>query len=1151
MIGLVKENASNISNNIVTDSVYANENSKLYGINSQSRKKERPRVPKKSKSVGDSAFRVFANNFMSLFGYGDAVVQPVGEAVIPEIPESQRRGVDRQGLGDEMGVEHSRNETVAIGTDVEDDDPTPGGGETRLAVDPTSSSVASMNFDGQLGHSGKSAAAPRFVSEKKSYSQLQIIAHVSGRPVHAKYSYGKNKFKMAHMGAERQDSKHPSGSEQEAGPGAGAGSVSNPPNVGSVFVPSPVMQFRQVPVQMVPQKHPIVYNTPLITQRIIPQTKKIIYQPVYAHGQVEMGSNGSAGPMGHGLVHRNVYPQETFIGAGLMFAGKELPGVLYPAGGVLSAMPNNAGSYVGSNQMVGLGTPLAGYRSMSHVPSNVFIKMDSNQSSVGTELLDVSRETRLQSSNEVAVSGSAGHIRSGTGGSVASTGSVGQSASSFGHGGAPTMREGLVSDCQSSQGPSKRVVRTGNGSLHTLSLTTTSSSDTGSVAASNGSVNTKMALDSSSSKDVAKSSGREETDVLEKGTKREEHDDVQKGFIPQASPVVNYRSTLDYLVTPMVRYRDIASNLKIRTVPPQLSSNDACKYATAAEAPGNGSVPGAGAGSSSNGSNSPRNTNVMGSNEYKETVYTPVAPFPSISNYPAVAPGLGEMVSSNVQPGGGPTVVPGVGSAEHSVLRHTPPAFGGAQGSSSSVNGVVFPGGGSQSGRVLDGGLKSQVYRVPVGVPQNLGYRLVRTAVKSQVGVCRGVVVGSSVHKENVTREENLGGVRNSNARRGYVNKMYKYLADSSQFPPLPKEIYVDDIEFLTRPISSDPVAYKDGKRFSVGARSGETNVSLVKGLSPGKGREWDSINRGTFCTVYKVSHGECVAAVKCPQKRIHDSDPLMSRYRCYTEWKLLYRCNRHPNILNLIGGIRINEYEIWLVTEYIKTGDLFKLIHGNGSRSKAFRESVEYRYKVMYQLADSIRFLHSLSPKIVHKDLKSNNILIDENYNIRICDFGDAEELHYNVITCCTAVTWQYAPPEIVGCSDPARPNSNANEKVDVWSMGCIFLEILCKRTPLQHILDKVDESCKHSTLYNLIHSNKIEGELKIPPLPDSLYNLITMCLRPNPELRASSREVFDYLVNNEKKILMQLGYINQYKLSGHSNLSNPSVLSQLRAAI
>lgn len=1154
MIGLVKENTSNISNNIISDDIYANENSKSHSINLQFQNNEHKRTSKNNKAVRDSAFRAIANNFMSLFGYGDTV-QSVNETNFSEVPVNQKPNIGRQNVSDIMGVHQIRGgETVAVGTDVEDENPNSGESQIVNSKLEASNSVALLSSGNKSNPSSKTTsksnggAASKLAYEKNGdNSQLQIIAHVSGRPVHAKYSYGKNKFKVAHKIVEQADTMH-SGSEKEVA------QIPNVPNHNSIIVPSPIIQFRQIPVQMVGKQHQIVYNTPLITKRVIPQTNKIVYQPIYTHNQVEMGSNGLAGSVGHGLVHKNLYSQEAIVGTNNLILGKELPG-LYPVGvGTINALPNT-NSYLGNsinNQILGFGTPLVGYRSMSHVPSNGFSNIDSNQSS-GAELLDVNQETRLQSSNEAAAS-SMSHPRNGTVGSVGSAGSVCQPISSFGLG-IPIQvktleednikrKENVSSSKQTAQA-SKQVLRANNGNFQTLSLTTTTSSDTGSVTMSNHIVNAKAIQErpSNTNLDTTKTTVKENSNAQEKIKSENEHD-LHKGFIPQASPVINYRSTLDYLVTPMVRYRDIASNLKVKTVPPQLSSNDACKYVTT-EITGNNGIM-----SSSNGSNSPRNMNVMGSNEYKETVYTPVAPL-LIPNYPVVPSGVGspgviEManpkINSNIN------IIPGtVGYAGNSLSKQSQAS--NTQGSNP-INGLVP--GSSRGGRIFDGGLNSHIYRrAPVGVPQNLGYRLVRT-VKNYVGPSKAPIGGNSIHKENYTREENLN-YRNQNTRKGYVNKMYQYLADSSQFPPLPKEMYVGDIEFLTRPISSEPSAIKV-KRFPTNSQDGETNVSQVKGSTPGKGREWDSINRGTFCTVYKVRHNECVAAVKCPQKRIHDSDPLMSRYRCYTEWKLLYRCNRHPNILNLIGGIRINEYEIWLVTEYIRTGDLFKLIHGNGSRSKAFRESVEYRYKVMYQLADSIRFLHSLSPKIVHKDLKSNNILIDENYNIRICDFGDAEELHYNTITCCTAVTWQYAPPEIVGCTDPARPNSNANEKVDVWSMGCIFLEILCKRTPLQHILDKVDESGKHSTLYNLIHSNKIEGELKIPPLPDSLYNLITMCLRPNPDLRASSKEVFDYLVNNEKKILKQLSYINQYKLSsGHSIVNNQKndikALSQLRA--
>ncbi|KAF7457587.1 putative protein kinase [Cryptosporidium felis] len=1097
---MVKENASKTSD--VGTEIYINENSKSHSINTQLNKNECKAIPKNSKSEGgESAFKTLANNFMSLFGYKDPV------RVIDETLYLERSGRRRANFSK---IEHSGYETVAVGTDIEDEGtlcrvgqimgvPATTVSSSKIGTDDNGDPSKVSDRNKELGKlKDDSGDSLKMVSDAKcGNSHLPIIAHISGKPVHAKYSHGKSKIKVVHKNNELLELKLKP-SERE-------GRIVSGLNFNSVVVPSPIIQFRKVPVQATNKQHQVVYNTPLITQRIVPHPSKVVYQPVYHHAQVDPGSNGVVGTAVGGMNDRTFHASDHPVENNYVLSGK-----------VPNIFSNGIGSMnVQNTKLVGFGTPLPGYRSMSHVPNNHMNIMNYYQNEPGVEIVEAGQKTRLQSSNEVALSSNE-HPRNGTGGSVTSVGSSGQMISSFKLG-IPIKIKGQddegrgripLNTSKRTVQDSKQVInRTGNGNFQTLSLTTTASSDTGSATISNNPPNPKSNPEENSGLEPKSVKGSDE-----KGNNQS----LSRGFISQASPVVNYRSTLDYLVTPMVRYRDVASNLKVKTIPPQLSSNEVCVNL---EARRNSSL------GQEIGSDSPRNVN-MPSNDYKETVYIPVAPLPQSQP----RQGVSEAVSTSGQYNCVPTIA-GHNGGEVQGLK---PSVFSLQGSNP-VNVVAYP----VTMGVAEKGLgRPALYKgIPVGVGagggvlQNSGYRLVRTSMRANVGVSRAVAGGASVYKENYVREENLN--RNQSIQRAYVSKMYQYLADSSQFPPLPNEISLDEIEFLVRP-RTIIASSGECKPLVSSTQNYETNVGLVKGHNPGKEMEWDSINRGTFCTVYKAKHGDGVAAVKCPQKKIHDSDPLMSRYRCYTEWKILHRCSRHPNILRLFGGIRINEYEIWLVTEYIRTGDLFKLIHGSGTRSRTFRDSVEHRYKVMYQLADSIRFLHSLSPKVVHKDLKSNNILVDEDYNIRICDFGDAEELRYNVITCCTAVTWQYAPPEIVGCSDPARPNSNANEKVDVWSMGCIFLEILTKKTPLQHILDNLEESSKHSTLYNLINSNKIEAELKIPPLPESLYNLITMCLKPNPVLRASSSEVFDYLLYNKKKILSQLSFVTQFKLNG-----------------
>merc|ERR1712151_645695 len=89
-------------------------------------------------------------------------------------------------------------------------------------------------------------------------------------------------------------------------------------------------------------------------------------------------------------------------------------------------------------------------------------------------------------------------------------------------------------------------------------------------------------------------------------------------------------------------------------------------------------------------------------------------------------------------------------------------------------------------------------------------------------------------------------------------------------------------------------------------------------------------------------------------------------------------------------------------------------------------------------QLADGVMYLHLQTPIVVHRDLKSLNVVLDLSLNVKICDFGLTESMDRTHITKKNnGGSPRYMAPELFDSK------SKITEKVDIWSMGCIFTEI------------------------------------------------------------------------------------------------------------
>jgi serine/threonine protein kinase len=94
----------------------------------------------------------------------------------------------------------------------------------------------------------------------------------------------------------------------------------------------------------------------------------------------------------------------------------------------------------------------------------------------------------------------------------------------------------------------------------------------------------------------------------------------------------------------------------------------------------------------------------------------------------------------------------------------------------------------------------------------------------------------------------------------------------------------------------------------------------------------------------------------------------------------------RHPNIAILMGVIP-KIPDIYIVFEYVSQGSLFDLLH---MKRKQVDLSIKQRLKIARDTATVFEYMHHLG--IVHRDIKSHNVLIDDTYNVKVCDFGLAK---------------------------------------------------------------------------------------------------------------------------------------------------------------
>ncbi|KAF5949541.1 hypothetical protein HYC85_011534 [Camellia sinensis] len=153
----------------------------------------------------------------------------------------------------------------------------------------------------------------------------------------------------------------------------------------------------------------------------------------------------------------------------------------------------------------------------------------------------------------------------------------------------------------------------------------------------------------------------------------------------------------------------------------------------------------------------------------------------------------------------------------------------------------------------------------------------------------------------------------------------------------------------------------------------------------------------------------------------------------------------RHKNLVRLLGYC-IEGVHRMLVYEYVNNGNMEQWLHGAMQQYGTL--TWEARMKVLLGTAKALAYLHeAIEPKVVHRDIKSSNILIDDEFNAKVSDFGlakllDSGESH---ITTRVMGTFGYVAPEYAN-------TGMLNEKSDVYSFGVLMLEAVTGRDPVDY---------------------------------------------------------------------------------------------------
>ncbi|XP_064943555.1 LEAF RUST 10 DISEASE-RESISTANCE LOCUS RECEPTOR-LIKE PROTEIN KINASE-like 1.2 isoform X1 [Musa acuminata AAA Group] len=196
-----------------------------------------------------------------------------------------------------------------------------------------------------------------------------------------------------------------------------------------------------------------------------------------------------------------------------------------------------------------------------------------------------------------------------------------------------------------------------------------------------------------------------------------------------------------------------------------------------------------------------------------------------------------------------------------------------------------------------------------------------------------------------------------------------------------------------------------------------------------------NQLGDGGFGTVYKgnLRDGRTVAIKRLYEHNCRRVEQFMTEVRILSSL-------RHPNLVTLYGCTSRRSRELLLVYEYVPNGTVADHLHGPRAGEAGLPWAT--RMSIAIETADALSYLHAVTPQIIHRDVKTNNILLDNSFHVKVADFGLSRLFPVNATHVSTAPqgTPGYVDPEYHRCYQ-------LTDKSDVYSFGVVLVEIIASK--------------------------------------------------------------------------------------------------------
>ncbi len=238
----------------------------------------------------------------------------------------------------------------------------------------------------------------------------------------------------------------------------------------------------------------------------------------------------------------------------------------------------------------------------------------------------------------------------------------------------------------------------------------------------------------------------------------------------------------------------------------------------------------------------------------------------------------------------------------------------------------------------------------------------------------------------------------------------------------------------------------------------------------------------------------------------------IVSEPSCFKEILALEKLH-HSNIINFYEAFQVED-KLWIIMEFVEYGSLHDII------KKHFPDGIkdpQMIASIAYQVIKGLEYLHSKN--IIHRDIKSANVLINKNGDVKLTDFGISKLLESREHKTSSMVgTPCWMAPEVL----ELKNEEGYNIKADIWSLGITLIEIFRGSPPF---------ACKTAikTMLTILKNPKLDLS-DIGEVSKKLKDLIEICIQVEPEKRWPAAQLLehDFFKTVRKRRFKFLKYVN-----------------------